>query len=169
MCLTLIHLCGCRVALSVEELKAKYLKESRLRKKLFNDIMELRGNIRVFARVRPVVPMEDSQGAEVVVTFPDDDSIGLVNSKRQRKQWQFDHVFRPENTNDDVFDQCKDLLTSVVDGYNVCIFAYGQVWHVRRVFLFYPVLLCLNGTFACCFRPERERRTPWKAVPTTLV
>ena len=112
---------------SMEDMVAKYRKESRLRKKLHNDLMELRGNIRVYARVRPVVKMEDKAGGEVVAEFPDKDTIAMVNSKRMKKAWSFDHVFKPEHTNSDVFEQCKDLLTSVVDGYNVCIFAYGQV------------------------------------------
>lgn len=30
------------------------------------------------------------------------------------------------NTQSDVFKDTKHLIMSVVDGYNVCIFAYGQ-------------------------------------------
>ena len=30
------------------------------------------------------------------------------------------------NTQSDVFRDSKHLMTSVIDGYNVCIFAYGQ-------------------------------------------
>jgi hypothetical protein len=38
-----------------------------------------------------------------------------------------DTVFTPASTQQDVFNQAEDLITSVTDGYNVCIFAYGQV------------------------------------------
>jgi hypothetical protein len=41
--------------------------------------------------------------------------------------WEFTHVFQPTANNNDVFDQLCPLVTSVLDGYNVCIFAYGQV------------------------------------------
>ena len=155
---------------SMEDMVAKYRKESRLRKKLHNDLMELRGNIRVYARVRPVVKMEDKAGGEVVAEFPDKDTIAMVNSKRMKRSWTFDHVFKPEHTNSDVFEQCKDLLTSVVDGYNVCIFAYGQVSGAasRRL----GTLLTAEFRDVCGVwgdRRELARRTPWKEGPKTRV
>ena len=38
-----------------------------------------------------------------------------------------DYVFTPKSTQIDVYNEAHDLITSVIDGYNVCIFAYGQV------------------------------------------
>ena len=157
---------------SMEDMVAKYRKESRLRKKLHNDLMELRGNIRVYARVRPVVKMEDKAGGEVVAEFPDKDTIAMVNSKRMKKAWSFDHVFKPEHTNSDVFEQCKDLLTSVVDGYNVCIFAYGQVSGAasRRLGTMHACSRLSGGMcVACGDRRVLARRTPWKEGPITRV
>lgn len=45
-----------------------------------------------------------------------------------RKVFDFDQVFGGSegNTQEDVFKDTKHLCMSVVDGYNVCIFAYGQ-------------------------------------------
>ena len=56
----------------------------------------------------------------VVVT-----GVGDANAK---KVYDFDQVFggQKENTQKDVFRDTKHLIMSVVDGYNVCIFAYGQ-------------------------------------------
>ena len=48
---------------SMEDMVAKYRKESRLRKKLHNDLMELRGNIRVFVRVRPILDSDKKHDA----------------------------------------------------------------------------------------------------------
>ena len=52
-----------------KELVTKYKKEMALRKKLHNELVELKGNIRVYCRVRPVVK-EDGGGrnAENVIT-----------------------------------------------------------------------------------------------------
>ena len=40
--------------------------------------------------------------------------------------FEFDRVFGPESTQEQVFGDVAQLVTSVLDGYNVCIFAYGQ-------------------------------------------
>ncbi|KAL8529289.1 hypothetical protein ACS0TY_006639 [Phlomoides rotata] len=42
------------------------------------------------------------------------------------KVFQFNHVFGPASTQDEVFSDTQALVRSVMDGYNVCIFAYGQ-------------------------------------------
>ncbi|CAJ0749377.1 22193_t:CDS:2, partial [Entrophospora sp. SA101] len=42
------------------------------------------------------------------------------------KEYEFDHVFRPESTQEQVYNELAHVVQSVVDGYNCCIFAYGQ-------------------------------------------
>jgi len=41
------------------------------------------------------------------------------------KTYCYNAVFSP-GTQDEVFEECKDLVQSAIDGYNVTIFAYGQ-------------------------------------------
>ncbi|CAN0258536.1 unnamed protein product, partial [Ectocarpus sp. 8 AP-2014] len=40
--------------------------------------------------------------------------------------FEFDRVFKPDSSQEGVFEAVSPLVTSVLDGYNVCIFAYGQ-------------------------------------------
>ncbi|KAL9975125.1 hypothetical protein ACROYT_G012243 [Oculina patagonica] len=111
-----------------KELVTKYKKEMALRKKLHNELVDLKGNIRVYCRVRPVIK-EDGGGkmAENVVSFDeDDDAILNVFSKGTTKPFEMDKVFRPQSTQEQVFEEVKSLIVSCIDGYNVCIFAYGQ-------------------------------------------
>ena len=104
------------------------------RRRLFNIVQELRGNIRVICRVRPPVA-SDSGSGEIAVSFPNfaaqheeggHEEITVVNNNRTMKSWEFDSVFQPSASNKDVFNAVEALVTSVADGFNVCIFAYGQ-------------------------------------------
>ena len=40
--------------------------------------------------------------------------------------FDFDRVFGPEVQQAGIFEDVSQLVTSALDGYNVCIFAYGQ-------------------------------------------
>ncbi|BBH06603.1 P-loop containing nucleoside triphosphate hydrolases superfamily protein [Prunus dulcis] len=111
-----------------ELLKKKYLDESSERKRLYNEVIELKGNIRVFCRCRPLNPNEISTGSSSVIEFESslDNELQVICSDSSKKQFKFDHVFRPEDNQEAVFAQTKPVVTSVLDGFNVCIFAYGQ-------------------------------------------
>jgi hypothetical protein len=72
--------------------------------------------------------------------------------------FEMDTIFTPASTQVDVFKQAEDLITSVTDGYNVCIFAYGQVW-MSFVGLWGPESR----------RPAPARRSPWMETSSILV
>ncbi|KAF7485271.1 kinesin protein KIFC3-like [Marmota monax] len=111
-----------------QELLRKYRRELQLRKKCHNELVRLKGNIRVIARVRPVTK-EDGEGPEATnaVTFdPDDDSIIHLLHKGKPVSFELDKVFSPWASQQDVFQEVQALITSCIDGFNVCIFAYGQ-------------------------------------------
>lgn len=53
--------------------------------------------------------------------------VRVFNSDKGRdKTWEFDEVFGLSATQAQVYAEVSPLVTSVLDGYNVCIFAYGQ-------------------------------------------
>uniref|UniRef100_A0A182NMP0 Kinesin-like protein n=1 Tax=Anopheles dirus TaxID=7168 RepID=A0A182NMP0_9DIPT len=97
------------------------------RKDLHNMVMDLRGNIRVFCRVRPPLPSETNR-LECLWKYLDEQSIELMatDGSNKRMDFSFDHVFHPRTTQQDIFDNVSPLIQSALDGYNVCIFAYGQ-------------------------------------------
>lgn len=118
--------------------KEKLRREETLRRKLHNQVQELKGNIRVFCRVRPTLPVEGPSDA-AHYTYPDEaedskeinilgpeekSSLGAVT--RKNHNFSFDHVFGPSAQNSNVFDEISQLVQSALDGYNVCIFCYGQ-------------------------------------------
>lgn len=107
---------------------SKYNKEFEERKKLHNLIQELKGNIRVYMRCRPPSKREiDEMGEDAVcVSYPGQGVVRVMNEKNREKTWEFDEVFDFNSKQSDVYTDVSALVTSVMDGYNVCIFAYGQ-------------------------------------------
>ena len=121
-----------------EEAKAKLINEETLRRKLHNQVQELKGNIRVFCRVRPALEA-DSADQKAGMAYPDHEvdakelevvgpeeksSLGKITTKKN--PFSFDRVFGPSSQNTDVFGEISQLVQSALDGYNVCIFCYGQ-------------------------------------------
>lgn len=122
---------------AAEEAKAKLRAEETLRRKLHNQVQELKGNIRVFCRVRPPSETEVPQAAEIAYPDAGKDSKEVVIQGPQQKSamgtvtqstspFAFDRVFGPGSQNAEVFDEISQLVQSALDGYNVCIFCYGQ-------------------------------------------
>ena len=113
-------------------------REEMLRRKLNATILELRGNIRVFIRTRPLLSGEEDPakvdypdaeelegGKELVVQAPT--TLSATGKERHEKHsYTFDRVFGPDTANPQVFEDCRELVQSVVDGYNVSILSYGQ-------------------------------------------
>ncbi|KAE8615860.1 hypothetical protein XENTR_v10008640 [Xenopus tropicalis] len=103
----------------VEEIRALYQRECLERKMLYNQLQELRGNIRVFCRCR----RDDNKGDHL--EFLSGEDI-LINNNGNKKKFRFDQVFLPQCSQEDVFEGTLPIIKSCVDGYNVCILAYGQ-------------------------------------------
>ncbi|XP_071785181.1 kinesin-like protein KIFC3 isoform X1 [Asterias amurensis] len=111
-----------------KELVHKYQREMALRKRYHNEIIDLKGSIRVFCRVRPLI-REDGSGplARSAVTFDhDDDALIFLQNKGRTTTFEVDKVFQAQSTQEEVFKEVEPLVVSSIDGYNVCIFAYGQ-------------------------------------------
>lgn len=111
-----------------EELKVKYSEEQAKRRKLHNEVQEAKGNIRVFCRCRPFSKAETSLGCLTVVDFnaAKDGELGILSVCSTKKTFKFDRVYTPKDDQVDVFADAAPMVISVLDGYNVCIFAYGQ-------------------------------------------
>jgi len=120
--------CSLAVEDATRDLVAKYRYEVRQRKLIYNQLQELKGNIRVFCRVR----YDDR--VKCVLGFPDEKGLGTPTEivcpnprdPTEKKKFEFDRVFSPASTQQEVFDDTEPIMTSCVDGYNVCILAYGQ-------------------------------------------
>eukprot|EP00037_Helgoeca_nana_P018080 m.172429 g.172429 ORF g.172429 m.172429 type:complete len:922 (+) comp24285_c0_seq1:102-2867(+) len=115
-----------KVAETHRVVTGKYLKESALRKKYYNQIQELKGNIRVFVRVRKDDRGDYKKSGVFDITSDTQTSIQNPNADAKPFKFEFAKVYGPKSTQEQVFADTRDTLMSVVDGFNVCIMAYGQ-------------------------------------------
>ncbi|XP_008782799.2 kinesin-like protein KIN-14I isoform X1 [Phoenix dactylifera] len=108
------------------ELEALYKEEQILRKRYYNMIEDMKGKIRVYCRLRPLNEKEIATKEKSVINSIDEFTVAHPWKDDKSKQHIYDHVFDQTASQDDIFEDTKYLVQSAVDGYNVCIFAYGQ-------------------------------------------
>jgi hypothetical protein len=107
---------------------------------LVTQVVTLKGNIRVFARIRPILATDDGGAVvlhaeelsgRVIVTPTTAAAAALTTAaggkmtKAVVQQFEFDASFGDNMTTERIFAEVADLVTSVLDGYRVCVFAFG--------------------------------------------
>lgn len=111
----------------MDQFGTKFREEQLKRKALLNELEDMKGKIRVYARIRPFSKTEKEDAAKHKACYELVDEMSLlVHGPHGSRPYNFDSVFGPDSTQDQVFDETKRLIQSAIDGYNVCIFAYGQ-------------------------------------------
>lgn len=104
------------------------------RRKLHNTIQELKGNIRVFCRVRPLVGgglskhihLAADDKTSISLAKTEESHTGKSTDTQRNYNFSFDRVFGPVASQQEVFEEISLLVQSALDGYSVCCFAYGQ-------------------------------------------
>ncbi|XP_006485789.2 kinesin-like protein KIN-14K [Citrus sinensis] len=98
-------------------------------RRLFNEVQDLKGNIRVYCRIRPFLPGQTKKQPTIEYIGENGELIFANPSKPGKdgqRMFKFNKVFGPDATQAEVFSDTQPLIRSALDGYNVCIFAYGQ-------------------------------------------
>lgn len=139
-----------------EMINVQLAGQENVRRVLHDKLQQLKGNIRVFCRIRPQ-QMSNNKGPDkenlISMDFSDDDfnddasqdlviskdpfdentgngqsSYSLHQSKKNNMSYKFhfDKIFLPDLLNEDIFGELSQLIQSSLDGKNVCVFAYGQ-------------------------------------------
>jgi len=113
----------------VKELEETIREGQAERRRMHNLIQELRGNVRVFARIRPFLPGDGvDDDAEPMCVPKSEVALKLTNGPGDRKgyNFSFDRTFGPSIGQEAVFTEVSEFVQSALDGYNVCLFSYGQ-------------------------------------------
>lgn len=104
----------------IQSLEHQLARAEGTRRDLHNAIQELKGNIRVFCRVRPC-----KDGTKTSLQMLEANKL-TVSYSGESYPFSFDRVFAGCTPQASIFDEVAGLVQSALDGYKVCIFAYGQ-------------------------------------------
>eukprot|EP01006_Ploeotia_vitrea_P038980 TRINITY_DN66300_c5_g10_i1.p1 TRINITY_DN66300_c5_g10~~TRINITY_DN66300_c5_g10_i1.p1 ORF type:complete len:962 (-),score=537.97 TRINITY_DN66300_c5_g10_i1:95-2980(-) len=106
-----------------------YRAEQDHRRLLSERLQAMEGHIRVVCRVRPLVHDELHSHESEVIEYPGSNQISVLRSASSRgakAPFRFDRVLGPKSTQHQVFEEVEPLVLSALDGFNVCVFAYGH-------------------------------------------
>uniref|UniRef100_A0A0K0CYB4 Kinesin motor domain-containing protein n=1 Tax=Angiostrongylus cantonensis TaxID=6313 RepID=A0A0K0CYB4_ANGCA len=103
----------------------RYCSEMQKRKQLHNQLVEINGNIRVFYRIRPQLGKVD-ENPVVLIDEMDNGVVHLTQPTGRKTSEGADFVIPMGYTQEEIFLKVSPIITSCIDGYNVCLFAYGH-------------------------------------------
>ncbi|XP_031485680.1 kinesin-like protein KIN-14O isoform X1 [Nymphaea colorata] len=107
----------------IAELRSQLRHLDGKRREALDKLLDLKGSIRVFCRVRPFLQME-KRSRPAPITLGQEKV--MIQGMRKKKDYVFDRVFSYEASQENVFAEIEPILRSALDGHSVCIFAYGQ-------------------------------------------
>ncbi|KAJ8770952.1 hypothetical protein K2173_022176 [Erythroxylum novogranatense] len=107
----------------IVRLRKKERSLDKKRRDALNKILDTKGSIRVFCRLRPLISSVKRRNDEPISVWEENIEVKYLGS---RKDFRFDKVFRQAATQDDIFEEVEPVIRSALDGHNVCILAYGQ-------------------------------------------
>ena len=108
------------------ELNRRLAAAEAARRKLHNELQEMRGNVRIFGRLRPMTAREAQDEGGCPLELDEETGEVAMTFNRARSQFKFDRLFGPDARQEHVFDEVKHYVQSALDGYNVSLLAYGQ-------------------------------------------
>ena len=74
----------------------RYKDEQVTRKRLFNALEDIKGKIRVYCRVRPLLKFELDKGEKFALLIPNDVTIGhMWKDEKKPREYTFDQIFPP--------------------------------------------------------------------------
>ena len=85
-------------------------------------------NVKVICRFRPLNDKEKENTKDLCITYIDEEQVEIKSKNEYNNfTFQFDKIFNTMSTQKEIYDySAKELVDSVLSGYNATIFAYGQ-------------------------------------------
>ncbi|EAS07082.2 kinesin motor catalytic domain protein (macronuclear) [Tetrahymena thermophila SB210] len=116
----------------IQELKRQVIESEKIVEQQHEQIIQFRGNLRIFCRIKPVLDYE----AEIKYREQIQSSLTIQINQRHKQvielrqdenaKFFFDSVFDMNSTQEDVFNQTQPFIQCALNGDQIAIIAYGQ-------------------------------------------
>lgn len=104
----------------LKKMEEEYLRSNQAIRSLRNEVLDLKGAIRIFCRIRPNI----NNRPGINIRFSDE--VLEVEERGKKHTFMVDRIFGAHVTQVDVYNEISMTTRSVLDGYKTCILAYGQ-------------------------------------------
>ncbi|KAJ1687720.1 hypothetical protein LUZ63_019110 [Rhynchospora breviuscula] len=104
-------------------LQSRYQSLDVKRRVALDKLLDIKGSIRVFSRIRPFKSAENWRNSLPISVETDKIKVKSLGSK---KEFIVDRAFDQYSTQEDVYKEVQPIIKSAFDGHNVCVLAYGQ-------------------------------------------
>jgi hypothetical protein len=111
--------------IELDRMRSKLAVESATRRKLLNEVQDLRGHIRVYCRPRAAMgtPIISLVSQEVLILHRERASL---KSDFTPLGFEFDGILDTDATQHDVYGEVEGVCLSALHGYNSCVMTHGQ-------------------------------------------
>ena len=110
----------------IDRLRIKLALERSMRRKLLNEVQDLRGMIRVYCRPR-------KPSGTSIISAPSQEILMLHRERASFQSetstplsFEFDGILGTDATQGEVYEEMEAVCLSAVDGYNACLMTFGQ-------------------------------------------
>lgn len=95
-----------------DQVSTKYKEEQTKRKRLLNELEDMKGKVRVYCRIRPFSQRELADPEKRVKCYEktDEMSVKVGHIHNRYKDYNFDAVFDQESTQEDIFEDTERLI-----------------------------------------------------------
>jgi len=108
----------------IKDLQAELASSESYRVILHSQIQDLKGNLRIFCRIKPI-----NDPTNAIIFIPDLKNphiLELKHPNNAKSSYYFDHIFDFNSLQPEVFKEILPFVQSAIDGEQVSILAYGQ-------------------------------------------
>lgn len=133
-----------RLNFEITRMKSELIDQETKRRKLHAQLQDLKGNIRVFCRIRDTPTQKDLIQYQIPQDINDESKQDLLITKTNYSnnsstyKFLFDKIFKPQQSNEVIFEELSQLIQCSLDGTNVCVFAYGQTGSGKTFTMSHP-------------------------------